>query len=118
MSAELRGTECYVAWDVNLKRRLSRLRSDEREIYDGQIVPQIPKHVAPHTTYVAAMWAVLTRLQKSDASRFSESELGTIAASLSPIEKATSASRRNKPSRSSSASTATNARAPKPPSVP
>jgi hypothetical protein len=27
MSAELRGTECYVAWDVNLKRRLSRLRS-------------------------------------------------------------------------------------------
>jgi len=90
----------------------------EREIYDGQIVPQIPKQVAPHTTYVAAMWAVLTRLQKSDASRFSDSELGTIAASLSPIEKATSASRRNKPSRSSSASTATNARAPKPPSVP
>ncbi len=60
----------------------------EREIYDGQIVPQIPKHVAPHTTYVAAMWAVLTRLQKPDASRFSDSELGTIAASLSPIEKA------------------------------
>jgi len=60
----------------------------EREIYDGQIVPQIPKHVAPHTTYVAALWAVLTRLRKPDASRFSDSDLGTIAASLTPLEKA------------------------------
>ncbi|MFW2387563.1 MAG: serine protein kinase PrkA [Polyangiales bacterium] len=60
----------------------------EREIYDGQIVPQIPKHVAPHTTYVAALWSVLTRLRKPDASRFADSELGTIAASLTPLEKA------------------------------
>jgi predicted Ser/Thr protein kinase len=60
----------------------------EREIYDGQIVPQIPKHVAPHTTYVAALWAVLTRLRRPDASFFSDSELGTIAASLTPLEKA------------------------------
>ena len=60
----------------------------EREIYDGQIVPQIPKHVAPHTTYVAALWSVLTRLRKPDASQFTDSELGTIAASLTPLEKA------------------------------
>jgi predicted Ser/Thr protein kinase len=60
----------------------------EREIYDGQIVPQIPRHVAPHTTYVAALWAVLTRLRKPDASRFADSDLGTIAASLAPLEKA------------------------------
>jgi len=60
----------------------------EQEIYDGQIVPQIPRHVAPHTTYVAALWSVLTRLRKPDASRFSDSELGTIAASLTPLEKA------------------------------
>ena len=60
----------------------------EREIYDGQIVPQIPKHVAPHTTYVAALWSVLTRLRKPDASRFSDSDLGTIVASLTPLEKA------------------------------
>ena len=60
----------------------------EQEIYDGQIVPQIPRHVAPHTTYVAALWAVLTRLQKPDADHFVESELGTVAASLSPLEKA------------------------------
>jgi predicted Ser/Thr protein kinase len=60
----------------------------EREIYDGQIIPQIPKHVAPHTTYVAALWSVLTRLRKPDASRFSNSDLGTIVASLTPLEKA------------------------------
>jgi serine protein kinase len=60
----------------------------EREIYDGQLVPQIPKHVAPHTTYVAALWSVLTRLRKPDASRFTDSDLGTIAASLTPLEKA------------------------------
>lgn len=60
----------------------------EQEIYDGQIVPQIPRHVAPHTTYVAALWAVLTRLRKPDADRFSDSDLGTLAVSLSPIEKA------------------------------
>jgi predicted Ser/Thr protein kinase len=60
----------------------------EREIYDGQIIPQIPKHVAPHTTYVAALWAVLTRLRKPDASWFADSDLGTIAASLTPLEKA------------------------------
>ena len=60
----------------------------EREIYDGQIIPQIPKHVAPHTTYVAALWSVLTRVRRPDASRFADSELGTVAASLTPLEKA------------------------------
>jgi predicted Ser/Thr protein kinase len=60
----------------------------EREIYDGQIIPQIPKHVAPHTTYVAALWSVLTRLRKPEASQFADSDLGTIAASLAPLEKA------------------------------
>ena len=60
----------------------------EREIYDGQIVPQIPKHVAPHTTYVAALWSVLTRLRRPDAAQFVDSELGAIAASLTPLEKA------------------------------
>jgi predicted Ser/Thr protein kinase len=60
----------------------------EREIYDGQITPQIPKHVAPHTTYVAALWSVLTRLRKPNASQFADGDLGTIAASLTPLEKA------------------------------
>ena len=60
----------------------------EREIYDGQIIPQIPKHVAPHTTYLAALWSVLTRLRKPEEARFSSSELGAIVASLTPLEKA------------------------------
>lgn len=60
----------------------------EQEIYDGQIVPQIPKHVAPHTTYVAALWSVLTRLRKPDASRYADSDVGTIVAALTPLEKA------------------------------
>ncbi|MEM7137295.1 MAG: serine protein kinase PrkA [Myxococcota bacterium] len=73
-----------------LRIRMPYLRDvrREQEIYDGQIVPQVPRHVAPHTTYVAALWAVLTRLHKPNADRFSDSDLGTIAASLTPLEKA------------------------------
>ncbi|MEM7434691.1 MAG: serine protein kinase PrkA [Myxococcota bacterium] len=73
-----------------LRIRMPYLRNvrREQEIYDGQIVPQVPRHVAPHTTYVAALWAVLTRLHKPKADRFSDSDLGTIAASLTPLEKA------------------------------
>ena len=79
----------------SFRGRIVRLRMSylldancEREIYDGQIVPQIPRHVAPHTTYVAALWAVLTRLRRPDASEFADSALGAIAASLTPLEKA------------------------------
>ena len=32
----------------------------ERAIYDVQVVSQVRKHVAPHATYVAALWAVLS----------------------------------------------------------
>ncbi len=30
--------------------------TQEQGIYDAQIVPQVRKHVAPHSTYVAALW--------------------------------------------------------------
>ncbi len=59
----------------------------EQGIYDAQIVPQARTHVAPHATYVAALWAVLTRLRKPQAEHY-EGALGAIAASLSPMEKA------------------------------
>ena len=59
----------------------------EQEIYDTQIAPQVQKHVAPHATYVAALWAVLTRLRRSHPDRY-ESSAGRVAADLSPIEKA------------------------------
>jgi serine protein kinase len=60
----------------------------EQAIYDSQIVPQARCHVAPHATHVAALWAVLTRLLKSEPSRYLEPALGKLAADLTPMEKA------------------------------
>jgi predicted Ser/Thr protein kinase len=59
---------------------------DEQAIYDGQILPQITRPVAPHTTRVAAMFAVLTRMRKPNAERLPK-ELGAIAGSLTAVEK-------------------------------
>jgi len=61
----------------------------EQGIYDAQIVPQVRTHVAPHATYVAALWAVLTRLRKPQEDGYDgNNHLGLLASSLSPIEKA------------------------------
>lgn len=60
----------------------------EQGIYDAQIVPQIRVHVAPHSTYVAALWAVLTRLRRPQGDEYDSEKLGKIAQSLTPIEKA------------------------------
>lgn len=60
----------------------------EKTIYDAQIVPQVRKHTAPHATYVASLWAVLTRLRRSQAERYTHDALGNIAADLTPMEKA------------------------------
>src|SRR5262249_44484335 len=61
---------------------------DEQAIYDAQIVPQVQRHVAPHATYVAALWAVLTRLRRAQADRYTSKRLGRLASELSPMEKA------------------------------
>jgi predicted Ser/Thr protein kinase len=61
---------------------------DEQEIYDAQIKPQVRRHVAPHSTYVAALWAVLTRLRRAQPEHYESSTLGRIAADLTPLEKA------------------------------
>ena len=45
------------------------------------------RHVAPHTTEVAALFAVLTRMRKPSPDRFGR-PLATLAAELTPIEKA------------------------------
>lgn len=60
----------------------------EQAIYDAQIVPQVRRHVAPHTTFVAALWAVLTRVRRPKPERYSSSSLGRVAATLTPMEKA------------------------------
>ncbi len=61
---------------------------EERAIYDSQIIPQVRTHVAPHATYVAALWAVLTRLRRPARERYESEKLGTLAATLAPLEKA------------------------------
>ncbi len=59
----------------------------EREIYDAQITrTTVGKHVAPHATEVAAIWAVLTRLKKPIPDRY-PSDLRQLLDHLQPIEK-------------------------------
>ena len=43
---------------------------DEQKIYDAQIAPQVRRHVAPHATRLAAMFAVLTRMRKPNVERY------------------------------------------------
>jgi serine protein kinase len=64
-----------------------RRASVEREIYDRQITsPAVGKHVAPHATQVAALWAVLTRLKRPIPERY-QSELRELVEDLAPLEK-------------------------------
>ena len=59
----------------------------EKRIYDMAITPtSVGKHVAPHATGVAAMWAVLTRLKKPIQDRYPP-EAREIVDGLSPLEK-------------------------------
>ncbi len=59
----------------------------EREVYDAQVTPRtVGRHVAPHATRVAAMWAVLTRLKKPIPDRYPP-EARMLVERLSPMEK-------------------------------
>ena len=60
----------------------------EQGIYDAQIVPQVRRHVAPHATFVASLWAVLTRLRKPQGDEYDNPKLGKLADQLKPLEKA------------------------------
>ncbi len=64
-----------------------RRASVEREIYDRQITPAaVGKHVAPHATRVAALWAVLTRLKRPIPERY-QGEVRELVEDLAPLEK-------------------------------
>jgi predicted Ser/Thr protein kinase len=64
-----------------------RRASVEREIYDRQITPAaVGKHVAPHATRVAALWAVLTRLKRPIPERY-QGEVRAVVEDLAPLEK-------------------------------
>ncbi len=69
--------------------RTGYLRSwvEEQSIYDAQIAPQVRRHVAPHATFVAALFAVLTRMRKPSPERF-EKNLASVIATITATEKA------------------------------
>jgi len=60
----------------------------EREIYDDQIRDQdIADRVAPHSTTVLALWAVLTRLKRPQPERYPAS-IRQVISKLTPMDKA------------------------------
>jgi predicted Ser/Thr protein kinase len=62
--------------------------SVEEQIYIDQLKPEsVGKHIAPHTTRVAALWAVMTRLMKPMADKY-PSPLKELVGKLSPRDKA------------------------------
>ncbi|MCA2981161.1 MAG: serine protein kinase PrkA, partial [Myxococcaceae bacterium] len=59
----------------------------EREVYDAQVNARtVGRHIAPHATAVAALWATLTRLKKPQADRYPP-DVRTLVERLSPLEK-------------------------------
>ena len=59
----------------------------EREIYDVQVTHEaVGKHIAPHATQVAAVWAVLTRLKRAEPEHYLP-VLRDVIEDLAPIEK-------------------------------
>lgn len=77
----------------SFRGRLELIRSpylrswvEEVAIYDAQIAPQIQRHVAPHATRMAAMFAVLTRMRRPNPDKY-ESPLRGIVAELTAFEK-------------------------------
>ena len=60
----------------------------EQQIYDAQInSTAVGKHVAPHATRVASLWAVLTRLKKPILDRYA-TEVRELIDSVTPLDKA------------------------------
>lgn len=61
----------------------------EQQIYDMQVTSTVVgRHVAPHATFVASLWTVLTRMRKCDPKAGYPAALQEIVAKLSPLEKA------------------------------
>ncbi len=64
------------------------MHSKEIDIYNRHINSfSRDRHVTPHTARIAAIWAVLTRLRKPIASRYT-GLLASVVSTLTPIEKA------------------------------
>ena len=64
-----------------------RRYKQEQEVYDAEITQtSVGKHVAPHATTVAAMWAVLTRLKKPIPERYAQ-DVKELVDHVTPLEK-------------------------------
>lgn len=62
--------------------------TSEQSIYDDLVQRlQLAHAPAPHTTWIVALWSVLTRLRRPDAERF-ERPTRALIASLTPMQKA------------------------------
>ncbi len=62
----------------------------EQQIYEAQIRAahaESGKHVAPHVSWVTALWAVLTRMRKPLAEKYGKA-LSDVVVKLGPLEKA------------------------------
>lgn len=60
----------------------------EQAIYDAQVrAGQLGTLIAPHATYVAALWAVLSRLHVPDPER-ADADIRDVIKKLTPLEKA------------------------------
>jgi serine protein kinase len=68
--------------------RTPYLRSalQEQAIYDTHVAPQVRRHVAPHATLMAGMFAVLTRMRKPNVERYPR-PMSAAAANLTALEK-------------------------------
>ena len=60
---------------------------EEQRVYEFRLRETVGKHVAPHATWTAALWAVLTRLKKPVSDRY-KGDLKKLADHLTPLEKA------------------------------
>src|SRR5881398_2817370 len=60
---------------------------EEQRVYEFRLREAVGKHVAPHSTWVAALWAVLTRLKKPVSDRY-KGELRKLVDHMTPLEKA------------------------------
>jgi predicted Ser/Thr protein kinase len=69
--------------------RAPYLKSYEQEklIYETHVTPQVRRHVAPHATEMAGLFAVFTRMRKPNPDRYSRA-LGAIVSTLTAVEKA------------------------------
>jgi serine protein kinase len=58
----------------------------ERKIYEAQVIPGVRRHVAPHATETASLFAVLTRMRKPVADHFPRA-LAALIGDITPLEK-------------------------------